>query len=236
MRDFRDAKVMAHALRDALRSNTIEVTHSECLEFIAKAFGYDNWNVLSAKINAAQPSRAEDVALLAASRPQPATLYCSFCGKSQHDVRTLIAGPEVFICDECVGLCDDIVDHKDDQEILSLLKADEDSGHQTYPAASEHVRQMTTEDVASFVARCRKALERQRLAVYYIQRSLSAPDGDGQEQRALSASPRFAALKGKTAEALRASLAEAQRGLKRYEDALRIGVAVLDRRGQQSSL
>ena len=37
------------------------------------------------------------------------TLYCSFCGKSQHEVRKLIAGPTVFICDECVELCMDIV-------------------------------------------------------------------------------------------------------------------------------
>src|SRR5271157_2272987 len=36
-------------------------------------------------------------------------LYCSFCGKSQHEVRKLIAGPTVFICDECVELCTDIV-------------------------------------------------------------------------------------------------------------------------------
>jgi hypothetical protein len=36
------------------------------------------------------------------------TLYCSFCGKSQHEVRKLIAGPSVFICDECVELCVDI--------------------------------------------------------------------------------------------------------------------------------
>ena len=32
-------------------------------------------------------------------------LYCSFCGKSQHEVRKLIAGPSVFVCDECVELC-----------------------------------------------------------------------------------------------------------------------------------
>jgi len=38
-----------------------------------------------------------------------APLYCSFCGKSQHAVKTLIAGPSVFICDECVELCRDIV-------------------------------------------------------------------------------------------------------------------------------
>src|SRR5476649_1190947 len=36
-------------------------------------------------------------------------LYCSFCGKSQHDVRKLIAGPSVFVCDECVELCNDII-------------------------------------------------------------------------------------------------------------------------------
>jgi ATP-dependent Clp protease ATP-binding subunit ClpX len=37
------------------------------------------------------------------------TLHCSFCGKSQHEVRKLIAGPTVFICDECVELCKDII-------------------------------------------------------------------------------------------------------------------------------
>ncbi len=36
-------------------------------------------------------------------------LYCSFCGKSQHEVRKLIAGPSVYICDECVELCNDII-------------------------------------------------------------------------------------------------------------------------------
>ena len=36
-------------------------------------------------------------------------LYCSFCGKSQHEVKKLIAGPSVFICDECIDLCTDII-------------------------------------------------------------------------------------------------------------------------------
>jgi len=50
------------------------------------------------------------------------TLYCSFCGKSQHEVRKLIAGPTVFICDECVELCMDIIreEHK-----TSLVKTGE---------------------------------------------------------------------------------------------------------------
>mgnify|MGYP000078266294 FL=1 len=38
-----------------------------------------------------------------------ASLYCSFCGKSQQEVRKLIAGPSVYICDECVELCEDII-------------------------------------------------------------------------------------------------------------------------------
>jgi hypothetical protein len=54
MRDFRDAKAMAHALRDALKNRAVEISHSESLELIAKAFGYDNWNILAAKIEAAE--------------------------------------------------------------------------------------------------------------------------------------------------------------------------------------
>jgi ATP-dependent Clp protease ATP-binding subunit ClpX len=50
------------------------------------------------------------------------TLYCSFCGKSQHEVRKLIAGPTVFICDECVELCMDIIR---EESKSSLVKAGE---------------------------------------------------------------------------------------------------------------
>jgi ATP-dependent Clp protease ATP-binding subunit ClpX len=48
-----------------------------------------------------------------------ATLYCSFCGKSQHEVRKLIAGPTVFICDECVELCKDII-HEERSSLTKL--------------------------------------------------------------------------------------------------------------------
>ena len=47
-------------------------------------------------------------------------LYCSFCGKGQHEVRKLIAGPTVFICDECIELCKDII-HEDNN--ASLVKS-----------------------------------------------------------------------------------------------------------------
>jgi len=45
----------------------------------------------------------------AASGDTKSTLYCSFCGKSQHEVKKLIAGPSVFICDECIDLCNEII-------------------------------------------------------------------------------------------------------------------------------
>jgi len=47
------------------------------------------------------------------------TLYCSFCGKSQHEVRKLIAGPNVFICNECVELCMDIIREEDKTQLVS---------------------------------------------------------------------------------------------------------------------
>ncbi|MEM8593813.1 MAG: ATP-dependent protease ATP-binding subunit ClpX, partial [Pseudomonadota bacterium] len=49
-------------------------------------------------------------------------LYCSFCGKSQHEVRKLIAGPSVFVCDECVDLCNEIIT----EELSELNQSDEE--------------------------------------------------------------------------------------------------------------
>ena len=59
-------------------------------------------------------------------------LYCSFCGKSQHEVRKLIAGPSVFICDECIELCNDII--RDETQSESQAAAGAKSG---LPAPSE---------------------------------------------------------------------------------------------------
>ncbi len=50
-------------------------------------------------------------------------LYCSFCGKSQHEVRKLIAGPSVFICDECIELCNDIIRDEAQAEPAAAAKA-----------------------------------------------------------------------------------------------------------------
>jgi hypothetical protein len=51
------------------------------------------------------------------------TLHCSFCGKSQHEVRKLIAGPTVFICDECVGLCNGIIE---DEKVFDFFAGDDE--------------------------------------------------------------------------------------------------------------
>jgi len=76
-------------------------------------------------------------------RITPGTYFCSFCGKSQHEVKKLIAGPAVFVCDECVALCTTIIAETPDpdpkaapakiewpdtlptENLLALLKAQE---------------------------------------------------------------------------------------------------------------
>ena len=96
MRTCKDAKAMAKSLRNSLAARGVLLSHSECLEIVAKQFGFVDWNTLSAK----QIPHAA-----------PEQVTCSFCGKAQHQVRTLIEGgcsnrgtsPCVFICDECVA-------------------------------------------------------------------------------------------------------------------------------------
>ena len=165
MRDFRDLKAMARALRDALKAKAIEATHSECLELIAKAFGYENWNILAAKVDGAQTG-APDARVV--SRDSKGMLYCSFCGKSQHEVRKLIAGPMVFICEECVGLCNDIIQN---EEILDLFSAEE-------RAALAGVRGKPAEELVSAVLRAKKYTERWRFILEQIKRKLSMPEGE----------------------------------------------------------
>jgi len=77
-------------------------------------------------------------------------LYCSFCGKAQHDVNKLVAGPAVFICDECIDLCSDIID----EQLLRLIEGDEESG-----------RAMSTERMSHYVEHAKKGEQRNRLVL-----------------------------------------------------------------------
>jgi hypothetical protein len=71
-----------------------------------------------------------------AKTPPPPTLRCSFCNKSQHDVKKLIPGPKVQICDECVDICLDILseEKKEQARALTVDGRNEPSGRQ-WPAA-----------------------------------------------------------------------------------------------------
>ncbi len=228
MRDFRDAKTMARALRDALKAKAIETTHAETLELIAKTFGYENWNILSAKIDAAEAATSDERTITVAAQNDlapPKTLYCSFCGKSQHEVRKLIVGPPpVFICDECVDICTDVVEPDVDMELFRLMKANEESGRQADPGLFELARGTSTEELAHYVERSRKGVKRNRLALQSIQRKLAMRDDD------ISALPRH--LTDKRREDLVVMQQKAQRELKRYEDALSIATTVLGERRQ----
>src|SRR3984957_16045548 len=178
MRDFRDAKAMARSLRGALRAKAVPTTYSESLELIAKAFGYENWNILAAKIDAAQPRAG-----VQRSAQQGNLLYCSFCGKNQHEVRKLVAGPAVYICDECVDLCTGIVD----EQLLRLIEGDEDSA-----------RAMSTDRLLHYVEHAHGMVQRIRSALERIERVLALRENAAAADDEQLASASFAELKNKT--------------------------------------
>ncbi len=66
-------------------------------------------------------------------------LYCSFCGKSQHEVRKLIAGPSVFICDECVELCNDIIREEIQEDAVGSGKSSLPTPHEINASLDEYV-------------------------------------------------------------------------------------------------
>jgi hypothetical protein len=216
MRNFRDAKTMARALREALKAKAIETTHAEALELIAKAFGCENWNILSAKIEATEPAPSDERTPSVSAQSAPQTLYCSFCGKSQHEVRKLIAGPTAFICDECVDICTDVVEPDDDRELFRLMKGTEESGRLAYPALLDLARRMPTEELAHYVERGRKGVKRSRVALQDIERRLAMRDLEGAVDQNVLATMQQ----------------KAQRELKQYEDALNIATTVLGERRQ----
>ena len=122
----KDAKSMAKSLRDALGNRNVQLTHSDCLEIVARQFGLPDWNTLAAKLPAASASPPTlPVEASPAPTDPPATPPwgpCSFCGKKAPEVRILLGGcggwegfrarrnPEsgersnAWICHECVAL------------------------------------------------------------------------------------------------------------------------------------
>jgi hypothetical protein len=230
MRDFRDAKAMAHALRDALKGRAVEASHSDCLELVAKAFGYANWNILSAKIEAAKPRADEPRESAALEQPTPRALHCSFCNKSQHAVKKLIAGPSVCICDGCVELCTDIIRDEGEYRVFRLLNAGGD------PAGSASARAASREELAHYVARGRNGVERTRLTLQSIRRSLAMRKGENPGGD-IAEPPEFARLlvqlRDRSGEELVALEQEAKVVLRQYEQELQVATAALARHGEQ---
>jgi hypothetical protein len=216
MRDFRDAKAMAHSLRDALKANAIQTTHSESLELIAKVFGYDNWNILSARIDAAQ-SRSGSATSSQNPAAQEKLLSCSFCGKDQHQVQKLVAGPAVYICDACVDLCVDVVD----EHLLRLVEGDERSA-----------RAMSTERLQHYVEHATKGAERIRLALQRFETMLAHKEKASMIDDGMLLSTGFAQLKNKTSDELRVMQKHSQDQLKRYEQAVRTATPIIEERAQ----
>jgi ClpX C4-type zinc finger/Glyoxalase superfamily protein len=219
MRDFRDAKAMARSLRDALSAKAVQTTHSESLELIAKAFGYENWNILSAKIDAAQPHSGSTAALQNLP-PQEKILYCSFCGKSQDDVKKLVAGPAVYICDECIDLCTDVVD----EQLLRLVEGDE--------AAA---RTMSTDRLLHYMEHAKRLAQRHRQALHRIERILALRENAPAIDDDTLQSPSSAQLKKRSSDELRTMLKYSQDQLNRCERALRTATAIVDERSQSTS-
>ena len=96
-------------------------------------------------------------------------LYCSFCGKSQHEVRKLIAGPSVFICDECVDLCNDIIREE-------VQESSSEAGQDHLPVPQE-INAILDEYVIG-QGRAKKVLS---VAVYNHYKRLRHGQGRGQE-------------------------------------------------------
>ena len=96
-----EVKARASKLRDVLAVMGHQLQHTESLEVIAQVEGYSDWKTYTAALTMKQES--------AEQTQEGELLYCSFCGKSQHEVLKLIAGPAVQICDECTDLCVDII-------------------------------------------------------------------------------------------------------------------------------
>ena len=132
-----EVKARAKKLRDILDDHGHQLKHTESLEVISKLEGAADWNTYSAHLTKTQKSleqnpgdRNTENSSSAPERPKKPEknelLYCSFCGKSQHEVRKLIAGPSVFICDECVDLCNDIITEEMNEQAKENKNTDAD--------------------------------------------------------------------------------------------------------------
>ena len=206
MRDFRDAKLMARSLDEALKLKSIALTHSESLELIAAIFGVDNWNVLSAQIKAAE-------------EPGAKALHCTFCKKSSDEIEALVAGPGVYICDKCIALCSNTLE---EQSIAKMLRnADPVS------ATLDHFRDRSTEQIISYQRDAQHRLSSTRTAIRAVESLL----GDAFQQQPVPG-PLYEFFRTKSKKDLVAAKKQLESNLDKTETTLRAVDDVLKARSE----
>jgi hypothetical protein len=128
-----------------------------------------------------------------------AALQCSFCAKSQFQIRKLIAGPKVFICDECVSLCGEILEDENEFDVFGA--GDDD-------AWSAYVRERGAAALGGHVTRAKNHVAHWRNSLEQIKRKLASKAGNGGQAEGVAD---LVALKERH-----------ERALRRFEEALRL--------------
>jgi hypothetical protein len=206
MRDFRDAKLMARSLCEAMKPKSLVLTHSESLELIAAIFGVDNWNMLSAQIKAKEEASSE--------RP-----HCTFRKKSSGEVEALVAGPGVYICDQCIALCSNTLEER---SIAKLLRKTDPAS-----APADHFRDRSTEQILAYQRDAQRRLSKTRTAL----RTVEILIGEAADEQ-VAPGPVHEIFRTKSKRDLVATKKQLKKNLDRIESTLRAVDDVLRVRSQ----
>ena len=150
-------------------------------------------------------------------------MYCSFCGKPQQKVTMLIAGPEVFICDECVELCDDIIEDRQLAKLETEATA-RDPNADPLATVRERLSAMSTEHLAGRKQRTERWLHH---CEWSLDQLIAGLEGRPRERAASVKDP----LAGKSPDQLKALRSEWEARREQVRQRLQITETILAERG-----